>query len=418
MVLRKSFRYRIYPTLEQIARLTAWQHALRWLWNLAHEQRLFGLHASVKRYYTAYDQQKELTELRAELSWLKDVPRNLCNALLVSLDDAWQRCFQRLARAPRFKHKGRDGARMCEPDAGRFRIEGQAIVFPKVGTIHAVIHRPLEGKQCTCSITQDGDEWYASISCEITIEAPPPNIMPAVAIDRGVVNIIADSNGRLVTTPLFAEKVQRRIAKQQRRIASKKRHSRNQARARARLVVLQRKSRRQREAVLHRESKKYANNHGTIIVEQLNIKSMTASAKGTTEEPGTNVAAKAGLNRSILNCGWGKFVEMLQYKALPHGGTVIQVSAAYSSQECAACHHVDAASRKSQSLFECVSCKHRDHADTNAAKVLLSRGTHGSAACGGSAARGLPTKQERRVARHVTRPKKNGADKAPSFRAG
>jgi hypothetical protein len=87
---RRYRRYRIYPNDEQIARLAKWEDALRCLWNLAHEQRLYGLRSSVKRFYHAFDQINELTALRAEFHWLADVPRNACAQLLIDLDEAWQ----------------------------------------------------------------------------------------------------------------------------------------------------------------------------------------------------------------------------------------------------------------------------------------------------------------------------------------
>lgn len=402
MIIHRSFRYRIYPTPSQVERLAAWDGALRWLWNLANEQRLYGLRASVRKYYTAFDQQKELTELRAELPWLADVPRHVCAQLLIELDKAWQRCFKRLARQPRWKRKGRDRAAMIESHSERFRVEGPSVVFPKVGAIPAVIHRALQGKPKTCAIVRDGNAWFASISCEVEIADPLPSTKPAVAIDRGVVNLIADSNGGMVENPRVLRRAERLLKKSQRKIARTKKGSKNRARARNKLNGRVRKTRRQREALLHRESHRYAKNHGTVIVERLEIANMTRSAKGTTEEPGTNVAAKAGLNRAILDAGWGRFVQMLRYKVVPEGGTVIEVPAHYSSQTCAECGVVDAASRRSQSEFECVSCKHRDHADTNAAKVLYTRGSHGGAGCGGSRTSG-PMKQQLRVARRGTR---------------
>ena len=108
VLVSKAFRYRVYPTQEQVARLNAWESALRFLWNLALEQRKLGLARprDERRYPTAFDQINELTELRAALPWLADVPRNVCSQLLVELDRAWQRCFAKLARAPRWKRQG------------------------------------------------------------------------------------------------------------------------------------------------------------------------------------------------------------------------------------------------------------------------------------------------------------------------
>ena len=94
----KGYKFRIYPNAKQSERLLAWESALRFLWNLALEQRKLGLARPARLYPTAFDQINELTALRAEVPFLADVPRNVCAQLLVELDKAWQRCFSRLAR--------------------------------------------------------------------------------------------------------------------------------------------------------------------------------------------------------------------------------------------------------------------------------------------------------------------------------
>jgi putative transposase len=139
-----------------------------------------------------------------------------------------------------------------------------------------------------------------------------------------------------------------------------------------------------------------------VIVEKLQVQNMTKSAHGTIDKPGKNVRQKAGLSRSILDACWGRLVEMLRYKLNWSGGILEEVPAAYSSQTCAVCGEVNEASRRSQSKFVCVACGHSDHADVNAAKVLLSRRTDGGAVCGGHPIQG-PKKQKLRVVRRGTR---------------
>jgi putative transposase len=294
---------------------------------------------------------------------------------------------------------------MIAPDA--FRIEGMArcgrLIFPKIGTIPAVIHRRPSGTPKTCAIFRDGDAWFAAVACAVEIADPTQNTKPAIAIDRGVINLLADSGGRVVLNPRPFKNIRKQLTRAQRTIARRKKGSKNQQKARAIVGRLQRKARRQREAVLHRESHHYAKNHGTVIVERLDIRSMTASARGTTEQPGTKVRQKAGLNRAILDSGWGRFVGMLRYKVVPEGGSVVEVLAAYSSQTCAECGVVDAASRRTQHEFECVACGHRANADVNAAKVLYTRGTHGDAVWGGAVARRRPVSQKLRVVKRATR---------------
>ena len=422
MLVRKAFRYRIYPTPEQAARLRRWEGAMRWLWNLALRQRLDGLDRTVdqQKFYTAFDQINELTALRKEVEWLAEVPRNVCAQLLVELDKAWQRCFKKLAKKPRFKRKGRDSLGLCEPHSKVWRVDGAALVFPKIGALELVQHRPLEGRPKTATITREVDQWFVSISCEVEVETPLPSTKPAIAIDRGVVNIVADSASHIEPNPKFLQQQTKRIARTLRNVSSKQKGSRNRQKASVRVARLQRKVRRQREHLLHCISNFYAKNHGAIVVERLQIANMTASAKGTVEVPGSNVRQKAGLNRSILDSGWGRLVEMLRYKVVPLGGTVVEVPAAYSSQTCAACGHVDAANRPSQADFACINCGVVEHADVNAAKVLLqrySRRTDGSAVCGGLPVAG-PVKQKLRVARRGTRSRSLGSSKASDFSPG
>ena len=109
---------------------------------------------------------------------------------------------------------------------------------------------------------------------------------------------------------------------------------------------------------MHSLSSTYAKSHGTVIVERLQI--------------GNMVQVSSGLARRILDAGWGRLVEMLRYKLAWQGGQLIEVPAAFSSQTCSACGHVDASSRSAE-RFCCSSCAYSDHADLNAAKVLKSR---------------------------------------------
>jgi putative transposase len=104
-----------------------------------------------------------------------------------------------------------------------------------------------------------------------------------------------------------------------------------------------------------------------VRVEDLHVKGMTRSARGTMENPGSNVAQKAGLNRGILKSGWGLLAAPLEQKA---PGRVEKVKAAYTSQTCNACKHIAAGSRKSQARFVCVVCGHQGNADVNAARNI------------------------------------------------
>ena len=159
----KGFKFRIYPSAKQQERLLRWESALRFLWNLALEQRKLGLGRPVRVYPNAFDQINELKALRAEVPFLADVPRNVCAQLLVELDKAWQRCFKRIARAPRWKRKGKDTLGLTEPHPKVWHLGGNTLRFPKLGNLRAVVHRPLEGKPKSSTIRRDGDQRFVSI---------------------------------------------------------------------------------------------------------------------------------------------------------------------------------------------------------------------------------------------------------------
>lgn len=126
-----------------------------------------------------------------------------------------------------------------------------------------------------------------------------------------------------------------------------------------------------RKDYLHKVSTLIAESHGVVRIEKLNVQGMSASARGTVEEPGRNVRAKAGMNKAILDQGWWMFRVFLAYKLEERGGRLEEVPAAYTSQTCAECGVVDRESRKNQSVFCCTACGHSNNADVNAARNIL-----------------------------------------------
>ncbi len=122
---------------------------------------------------------------------------------------------------------------------------------------------------------------------------------------------------------------------------------------------------------LHNLSRQIVDAYEMIAIEDLQLANMTASAKGTTENPGRNVKAKAGLNRSMLNASMRNFRIMLEYKAEAAGGDVMAVDPAYTSQTCSECGYIDRANRPTQSRFCCIKCGFELNADINAARNIL-----------------------------------------------
>ena len=384
MILRRNFKYRLYPTPAQDALLRRWEGVLRFLWNLCNEQRLAGYGRSREErvYPSHYDQSKQMTEL-LDAPWIADVQRHARQETLVDLDKAWSRCFKKLARAPHWKRRG-GAMRIFAPTAtvkhtlsgdrktGKLTLAGPR--YAPLGTLKIVLDRPVQGVVKGWSIKRDGEEWYAIAGCEIEVADPVRVNDKAVGIDRGVALFIADSDGHTVENIRARDHLEKRIARAQRSVDSKKRGSSNQKKARGRVAKLLRLAARQREHHANTQSHRYAEAYGTVVIEKLTVKNMTASASGTVEEPGSNVKQKAGLNRAILDTGWGKFAEGLKYKVAERGGTVIEVAPQYTSQTCPGCGCVDATNRLTQSEFKCVSCGFTGNADVVAAQNILAQG--------------------------------------------
>lgn len=397
MLQRCAYRFRLYPTPEQEALFRLTGGACRFLYNLALEQRRLEWLRSQPRHLNAVAQGAELPALKQAAPWLREVPHHTLIQTLRDLDRAYRNWWSGTAAAPSYR-KRRDGDRFRFPDPKQFRFEEERIFLPKAGWVRWVQHRPLRGTPKNVTISEDAGCWYAAVQVEVEVAEPAPITAPAVGIDLGVTKPLVLSTGNLVYLPRTGETERRRLAALHRKVARKRKGSKNRAKAKHALARYQAHLARRRRDAAHKATTILAKSHGVIVLEDLRVRAMTASAKGTLEQPGTNVRAKSGLNRSLLDVAPGQIRRMLEYKALWYGSTVIAVNPAYTSQTCSQCGHVHAENRVSQAAFLCCACGHAENADVNAAKVILQRGTGGlpGVACGSSRRSGR--KQERRPA--------------------
>ena len=195
----------------------------------------------------------------------------------------------------------------------------------------------------------------------------------AVGIDMGVKNLATMSDGTVIEPKNSYRKHEDKLKKEQKKLSKKVKFSKNWCKQKKKVQRAHRKIANVRKDFLHKQSTIISKKHATIVVEDLKIKNMSRSAKGTLEQPGKNVRAKSGLNKSILDQGWGMFREMLRYKLERLGGKLIQVPPQYTSQTCSQCGYVNKANRPSQAKFHCLSCGYENNADVNAAINILHR---------------------------------------------
>jgi putative transposase len=282
---------------------------------------------------------------------------------LKALDVAWDGFLNRGAGFPQFKSKDQRAAFTHagrEMVVRRLNARWSAVRVPKIGWVRFRDTRPMRGKLVSATISRDALGWHVAFACEIEHEVPA-NDLPPVGIDRGVANTLALSTGELLSTPDLAH-LERRKRRAQRILSRRVRGSNRYCKQRRRLSRIAAKIARCRADWRHAVTLDIAMRFGAVTLEELNVVGMTRKGRG-----------KRGLNRSILEQGWSAFERVLSYKLEERGGTLIKINPAFTSQECSACGVIDKRSRESQASFACRHCGFADHADTNAAKVILRR---------------------------------------------
>ena len=384
--MRRSFKFLLRPTTKQAAALAACLEDHRQLYNAALEHRRIAYRkAGVTVRYG--DQSGELKHIRTDDPdgqgrWSFSSQQ----ATLRRLDKAFRSFFERVKAGrtpgfPRFKGRGwfdtvewpkdGDGCRWDSqpehPTATYVRLQG-------VGHVRVHQHRPVKGRVKTIAVKREGSRWYVVLSCDDVPAETLPVTGAVVGIDLGVASLVTTSDGEHVANPRHLAATADRLADAQRDLARKKRGSKRRRKAVARVATLHAKVRRQRLDGAHKAALALVRNHDVIVHEALQVGNMTRSASGTVEAPGRNVAAKSGLNKSILDAGWGVFLQVLAHKAESAGRELIAVNPASTSRTCAACGHCAKENRVSQAVFACTACGHTAHADVNAAVNILRAG--------------------------------------------
>jgi putative transposase len=384
--MRWMHRVRLYPSSRQVARLQFALDVTRQLYNAALQQRrdVWTMHRVV---ISSKQQYAEITAMRAEDARIAAPYRECEDAALHRLDLSFAGFFRRIRSGatpgyPRFRVATR--WRQLEFPHGELALRLSAtqdrVRIPKIGSVRLRRGRaiPVYGR---AFVVEKNGRWYAVFECD---REPMPLAATgrAVGLDRGIRALVATSDGERIANPRHADRMRSIVERHQRDLeASTERDAAGRvrnARDPVRVAAVRRFARaKEREANarrdgLHKVSRQIVDRYDLIAVEDLRLRSMTRSAKGTVEAPGSRVRAKARLNRALLDAGLSMLVTLIREKAENAARTVIGVDPRYTSQTCAACGYVAAESRDG-SIFCCVGCGHRDDADVNAARCILVR---------------------------------------------
>ncbi len=364
-------RFRLLPTPAQQAVLRDHCGHARYVWNLAVEQHAHWHpdRASAPGYL---EQCRQLTQARAEYPWLaagshtvqQQALRDFARAMAAFFDPgnpAGRPSWRKAGRDEGFRITGRRGRQW---EVRRVSRKVGQVWVPKAGWVRFRWSRPVPPGVKSYRVTMDrAGRWHVAFAA-VPEPVPAPGTGAAVGIDRGVAVSAALSTGELLHAPGLTGRERTRLRRMQRKLACAKRGSNRRGRVKHAIARLRARETDRRRDWAEKTSTGIARRFDVIRVEDLKIKNMTRSAKGTRENPGRNVRQKAGLNRGILGSGWGLLVRRLREKA---PGRVEKVKPHYTSQRCSACGQEDRDSRESQAVFRCTACGFAGNADVNAA---------------------------------------------------
>ncbi|MFG8752213.1 RNA-guided endonuclease InsQ/TnpB family protein [Pseudomonas aeruginosa] len=382
MLRRQAYKFRIEPTGEQQRKLRQFAGACRFVFNQALALQQANREAGGKFIgYVAMARQLTAWRNSTETVWLKEAPVHPLQHALKDLDRAYQNFFEKRADFPRFKKRGlRDSFRF--PDSKQFKLDqGNSRIFlPKLGWLRYRNSRQVLGTLKNVTVSLSAGHWYVSIQTEREVAVPLHAAPLAVGIDLGVVRFATLSDGTVYAPLNSFKRHETALRKAQQAMSRKVKFSANWKKAKARVQRLHARIGNARRDYLHKTSTAISQNHAMVCIEDLQIRNMSKSAAGTTEQPGRNVRAKSGLNKAILDQGWFEFRRQLDYKLAWRGGWLVTVPPQNTSRTCPGCGHVSADNRQTQARFACVECGFEDNADVVGAINVLRAG-HARFAC-------------------------------------
>jgi putative transposase len=384
--VRRAHIFRLRPTGRQHIALAACVESHRELYNAAlQERRDAWSHSKTRINYG--DQSAQLTEIRSVRPDQAVWSFSSQQATLRRLNKAFAGFFRRAKRGekagyPRFKGKARfDSVEWPKDgDGARWLPERRRVYLQGVGEVKVDLHRPVQGRVKTIQIKRQGRHWMLVLSCDDVPTNPLPATCRQAGIDVGIVSFATTSDGTHVDNPRWGRAAADRLANAQQRLQRAKRRSKNRERKRETVSARHRKIANQRKDFHHKQARALVTRYDLLVVEDLEIANMLRRAKAVPDpdEPGqylpNGAAAKTGLNRSISDAGWGRFVSILRAKAEEAGRTWIEVDPRHTSDGCENCGHAAPENRVTQAAFECQRCSHRAQADEHAARNLLRAG--------------------------------------------
>jgi putative transposase len=363
--MRKTFKYRLYPTKEQRRLLEQQLEECRWLYNRLLEERKRAWEARQES-LRLYDQHGMLPVLKAERPSLARVQSQVLQNVAVRIDLAFKAFFRRCKAGetpgyPRFRGKGRyDSLTFPQVPVGcHLDAEAKRLRVMNVGLVKLILHRPLEGTPKTATISRSSTgKWYVCFSCECAEPSPLPATGQPVGIDVGLKTFATLSTGQAVANPRFFRQEEHALARVQRAHSKLTQGTPQRVTHRKVVARVHERTRWRRSDFTHQHSRRIVNQFDLLAVEDLSVNRMTHHHC---------------LAKSIQDAAWSQFTALLAYKAAWAGRQYVAVNPAYTSQDCSRCGHRQTLSLADRT-YTCPCCGLVLDRDLNASRNILRLG--------------------------------------------
>lgn len=366
MIQNYTYNYRLYPTEEQKVLLDKHFGCSRFVFNhyLNKEQQHYLNNKEdieskrIKGFLNYYDNANNLTQLKQEKEWLKEVNSQMLQATLKHLESAYRGFFQKRAKFPRFKSK-KARQSFCVPQ--HLKINDNKLCIPKFKEgIKINLHRDLIGKFITASIVKTrANKYFVNITVELDIKSLKKS-KNDIGIDFGIKNFLITSNGEIFDNKHFYKKIEKKLKYLQKQASRKVKDSKNRKKANLKVAELFEYINNCKKDYLHKISTQLIRENQAIYIEGLNVKGMLANHN---------------LAKSIQEMSWYEFVRQLEYKAKWYGRNLVKTDRYYpSSKTCNNCGYIKQDLTLKDRFWVCPRCGKEIDRDYNAALNILKRG--------------------------------------------
>jgi len=356
-MIRKSYKYRIYPNKLQKELLEKHFGCVRWVFNWGLETKIKAYQQERKR-LSCFDLMKTLTGKKKEFEWLNEVNAQSLQMALKNLDMAFTSFFRKHNRFPRFKSKKQDRDSFQIPQNLKL---GDKLTIPKIPDIKIKLDRPLEGKIKTATVSKTPtDKYFISILTEQDKKLPKKRKVAeksTIGIDLGVKHFAVLSNGKKIENPKYLKKSEKKLKKQQRRLSRKKKGSNNKAKQRLKVALIHEKITNQRSDFIHKITYQLTHEKqvNSIAIEDLAVKNMVKNHH---------------LAKAITDASWQEFRRQLEYKCDWYGKNLLIIGRFEASSKTCSCGYVNQELKLSDKEWACPECQTKHDRDLLASQNI------------------------------------------------